>query len=265
MKSTVKKLPVEGLTVDPVVQRMEGLDQRRVEKYAANFKAALLGVITVSHRSNGTFVVLDGMHRVATCRQVGFQGTVTCNVFTGLTVAEEAELFFGLNDFKQPSALTKFDMRYKMGDADAVAIRTIAEEHGWTIAPGSTHGYIAAITALERVYISAGGVLPDGQHAELLAQTLEILTAAWEWDSASVHQSMLEAVAQLLGRFGAAVDIKKLIAEMQGTRPQVLIGKARTMKDMQGGTITAAMAKILAGMHNKKRRTNLLPEWVWIR
>lgn len=39
----------------------------------------------------------------------------------------------------------------------------------------------------------------------------------------------------------------------------------KVLRDVQGGTVPAALAKILAGMHNKKRRTNLLPEWVWIR
>jgi hypothetical protein len=73
------------------------------------------------------------------------------------------------------------------------------------------------------------------------------------------------AVAQIYGRFESGVDTKKLVTEMAQTRPDVLIGKARALAAVQGGTVPAAMAKILAGMHNSRRRTNVLPEWVWIR
>lgn len=265
MKSTIKKMPTAQLVIDPAVQRVEGIDQVRVEGIAAKFKPELLGVFVVSHRSNGTYVVLDGMHRLSVCRLKGYTASVNCEIFTGLSIADEAELFLGRNSGKMPSALSKFNARCLMGEPEAVEIRAIAEEHGWTIKPGSMPGYLSAIEALERVYRNGGGTVPDGAHPELMGRTLEILTAAWEWDYKSVHQSMLLAVAQLLGRFGPAVDTNKLIAEMQGTRPSVLLGKAKTMKDIQGGTVPAAMAKILAGMHNKKRRTNLLPEWVWIR
>jgi hypothetical protein len=49
------------------------------------------------------------------------------------------------------------------------------------------------------------------------------------------------------------------------TRPGVLIGRSKALRDLQGGTIAAAMAKTLVGLYNKRRRTNLLPEWVWVR
>jgi len=56
-----------------------------------------------------------------------------------------------------------------------------------------------------------------------------------------------------------------LVSEMQATRPGIVIGKAKALRDSQGGTLPAAAAKVLVGMHNRKRRTNLLPDWVWIR
>lgn len=262
---TIKKLSLDVLVIDPLVQRVEGVDQTRVDKMATNFQAHQLGVFVVSQRSDGRCVVLDGMHRLTLCRQVGYTAMVNTEVFTDLTIADEAALFLGRNNAKMPSAISKFHARVLMGEVEANEIHDIAAEHQWQIAANADPGHIAAIDALERVYRNGGGTVPEGRHPELLSRTLEILTAAWEWDVKSVHQSMLLAVAQLIGRFGSAVDTKKLIEEMQQTRPNVVLGRGKTMRDLQGGSLPAALAKILAGMHNRKRRTNLLPEWVWIR
>lgn len=72
-------------------------------------------------------------------------------------------------------------------------------------------------------------------------------------------------VGLLLARFGREVDQRKLSNEMAKTRPLTVVGRARVIKDSQGGTLPAAMAKVLHGMHNHGRRTNRLPEWVWTR
>lgn len=264
MKSTHKKVPLDNLSTD-VVQRLEGVDRRRVEKYAYDFRTELLGSITVSERSDGRLIVLDGAHRVSAARLAGHSSPMQAEVFVNLDIASEAFLFAGRNSGKNPSALSVFNARVLMGELEANEITTIASEHQWKIGIGSEPGVINAVAALESVYRSGGSVLPDGKHPDLLSRVLELLTAAWEWAAGSTDGAMLLAVAQLVGRFGPGIDTKKLIGEMQGTRPGVLVGRAKTLREVQGGTVPAALAKILAGMHNNRRRTNLLPEWVWIR
>jgi len=265
MRFTVKKVSLDNLTIAPEVQRLEGLDQLRVNKIAPKFDPSLLGEFVISERPDGRYVVLDGMHRLALCRQVGHSDLVNCIVFSDLSGADEATIALGYNDKKLVSAITTFDWRVKAGDKIANSIATIAKDHQWQIGISNSTGYIAAVSALERVYRNGGGTVPEGEHPELLNRVLEILTIAWEWDGKSVDAAMLLAVAQLIGRLGASVDTKKLVAEMQDTRPGVLIGRAKTLRDAQGGSLPAALAKILVSLHNKKRRTNLLPEWVWIR
>jgi hypothetical protein len=265
IKSTHKKITLDDLIIDPRVQRREGIDQRRVTKMVANFQPHALGSITVSQRDNGKMVVLDGMHRCSAVRQAKHDKPIQAHVLTGLSIQSEAELFNLLNNTKAPSAVTRFLTRVVMEEPTAVAMTEILAAHGWKVDVNPLPGCLAAVEALEKVYTSGGGTLSKGEHPELLDRVIELISAAWEHDTASVQGPMLLAVAQLLGRFGPSIDTKKLIAEMQATRPGVLIGKAKTLRDVQGGTVAAALAKILAGMHNKKRRSNLLPEWVWIR
>jgi len=265
MKSIIRKVAIDEITVDPRIQRIEGIDHRRVAKMVANFEPESLGVITVSQRDDGTLVALDGMHRCEVCRQKNYTRPLNAEVFIGATLEEEARIFLSHNSGKSPSKISMFLVRVHMGDPVADDITGIAALHGWIISHSNFPGHIYAVDALERVYRNGGGTVSDGTHPELTDRVLELVTAAWEHDQTAVNQAMLLAVAQLVGRFGPSVDTAKIVAEMQDTRPGVLIGKAKTLRDLQGGTVPAALAKILAGMHNKKRRTNLLPEWVWIR
>jgi hypothetical protein len=260
-----KTVTLDQLSFDPQVQRTEGVDHRRINQMVSGFNVLALGTITVSARSDGKYIVLDGMHRVTACRQAGYQGLLNAEVITGLTIQQEAELFLLLNATKTPTAVSKFHVRVVMGEPEAVEMNSILQAHGWTVRLSTADGTLSAIQAVERIYASGGGTKANGSHGDLLDRTLEVITAAWEHDQLAVNGSILLAVAQLLGRFGTSVDTKKLVSEMQGTRPGVLIGRAKTLRDAQGGTVPAALAKILAGMHNKKRRSNLLPEWVWIR
>lgn len=265
MSSNITTVKADSLTIDPRVQRKEGIDEGRVAKMAQAFNPDALGTITISKRKDGTLVIIDGAHRSAAARAAGHKNDIPATVHTGLTLQQEAELFVLLNTFKQPSAISRFLARVVMGEPEAVQINTIVNNHGWRILQSNDPGCIAAIGALERIYRNGAGTLNEGRHPHALDWTLDIITAAWEHDGASASAHLLLAVAQLYGRFGGAVDAKKLVLEMQHTRPDVLVGKGKVLRDLQGGTVSAAIAKTLVGLHNKKRRSNLLPEWVWTR
>jgi hypothetical protein len=266
MKSTIRKIPVDQIIPHPgAAQRVEGIDHRRVERMAADFKPHALGVLTVSQRDNGVLYALDGMHRHELCRVVGYDKPLACEVFVGLTPAQEAELFYDRNDFRQPSRLTRFMSRVAFGDPVAVDINRIVIAADWKIDPASEPGCVAAVEALELVYRNAAGSKPEGAYPEILEAAMRVLTLAWEWETTSSNGQILKGLGQLLGRFGDLIDERKLVTEMQATRPNILVGKAKALKDVQGGTVPAALAKILVSAHNNKRRTNLLPEWVWVR
>lgn len=258
MKSALKKLSPDHLRIatDAGTQRVEGVDERRVAKMAADFRPHLLGTLTASERPNGSLVVIDGAHRLTTCRMVGYAKPVSVEVFSGLSVAEEAALFLGRNTAKMPSAISKFIARVAEGDPDAVAMHKIITNHGWRVGVENEKGVLAAVDAFERVYRTG---------ADVANATLSIITEAWEHDRKSTDLAIILGVGQLMSRWGDKVDRVKLIHEMQQTRPGVLIGKARALRDVQGGTIGAALAKVLVGIHNNRKRTNLLPEWVWTR
>ncbi|HLR96474.1 MAG TPA: DUF6551 family protein [Jiangellaceae bacterium] len=265
-RSTVRTVSLDDITIDPKVQRQEGVDQRRVDKMAANFQPDALGLFILSQRPNGTLVCLDGMHRRAAALAAGWNQYVDARVFTGLTIADEAALFLLYNDKKDPSAISRFNARVLAGDEVAVEVNSIILKHGWRVSPEKTKpGALAAIDATERVYRSGSRTLAEGLHPLVLDRTLGLITGAWGHDPVGTHSSIIEGVGQLYGRFGDAIDTSKLVRELQDTSPRPLIGRAKSLRDIQKGTVPAAMAKLLVGLHNSKKRTNLLPEWVWVR
>lgn len=253
------------LTFDLRVQRREGTDSRRVDRIAADHDPKALGVITYSLRDNGSKVCLDGRHRAEGSIKAGYDRPIPAIEHTGLTLQEEARIFLLLNDTKTPTAITRFLSRVVQDDPVAVDINRIVESNGWKVAQGSEAGFINCIDAVERVYRSAAGTKPDGSHPDVLDTTLNILASAWERDYRSSNNNLVLGVAALVGRFGPSIDLKKLVTEMSYTRPDVLLGKGKVLRDVQGGTVGSAIAKILVGAHNKGRRTNTLPEWVWVR
>lgn len=264
-ESTVTTVSLDELTIDPRVQRAEGPDSRRVDSMADKFDDRALGLFIVSRRANNALVILDGMHRAATCRKVGYTKYVDARVFEGLTIQEEAALFLLYNTKKDPSAISKFKARVTAGESVANAVAMIIDSYGLTVRQSKDAGSLAAIEAAERVYTTASGVRVAGEYPEVLQGVLSVVTEAWGRDSGAVDRTILAGLGQLIGRYGETADRKRIVAVLRNTTPASLLGRARALKDIQGGTAASALAKIVASEHNKNKRTNLLPEWVWVR
>jgi hypothetical protein len=259
MSSYQKSVSLDAVIVDQRVQRTEGPDQRRVDKMASMFNPDALGVLILSEREDGTLVCLDGMHRCLSARKAGHTALMEAKVFTGLTLAEEASLFLLYNDKKDPSAVSKFNTRVVAEDPVAQDIDRIIRSHGWRVATSTHPGCINAINKAEDVYRTGAGSVANGVHPEILDRVLSIITAAWGHDQHGVHQAILAGMGQVIGRFGTKVDSDKMIAEIRGTRPETIIGSARSMAGVQRTSVSAALARDLARMHDNRRRKNLLP------
>lgn len=244
-------------------QRLEGTDPRRVGRMVKTWDIRKVGTITVSQRADGSHFCIDGAHRSAAARELGIT-ELPAIVHAGLTREQEAAMFSGLNDFARPSAISRFMARVDAGERAANDIKRTVESHGWFIGTSSL-AHVAAVDALDNIYRNGAGTQPEGDNQPLLDATLALVTAAWGHDPDATNGSIIKGVAQLFGRFGADVDTKVLVSQMRQTTPGAIYRKAKAVQDLQGGTVPAAVAKILVGLHNTRKRTHKLPEWVWVR
>lgn len=86
-------VPVELLNI----KEYQRSRQRHVAQIAENWDDSKCNVLLVSYdEENGCFNVMDGQHRAAAARMRGVDYLV-CEIFTGMTVSEEAAMFVDAN------------------------------------------------------------------------------------------------------------------------------------------------------------------------
>lgn len=249
----VYELAVSTLIVDPRIQRP--LDKRRVTKIATSLNFDALGVITVSRRANGDNVILDGQHRAEALREAGHgSDAVTCRVFKGLDLPEEAAMFRLLNNTAKPQYIDQFRVRVIECDPNAVDIARIITRHGWKIDMQSGGNTFAAVAALERIYSL------DDIAAE---KAIVTVTRAWGHEQNASDGRIVEGIGLVHVRYQDAVETDDLIdrlAKFPGG-PGALLGRARGLKDLVGSTVPRAVAEITVEIYNARRRTKALPPW----
>jgi hypothetical protein len=261
----LEKLPIGNMRVDREVQR--SLDSGRAADMANNFNAAGFGFITISIRKDGSVYIVDGQHRVAALRLMGAASDhkVACQVFRGLTQADEAALFRVRNNFKQVRVFDRFRVRVIEGDPVAVILSKTLDNHGWHVhksGPSKQRAAFNAVSALEWVYNGAG-IRRATVHPNAADNTIAIITGAWGHDTTGVRAEIVRGLGLFLVQYGESVDFEKLVTELSHSEggAGALIGKARNLNSFRGGGVASALAEILVNLHNKGRRTNVLPEW----
>lgn len=262
--TSIETVNLDNLIYDPACQRREGTDQRRVNRMIAAFNPEAVGTLIASRRDDGSLVILDGAHRAAAMRGVGVT-KARALIHSGLTRADEALMFVQLNTFKAPSSISRFLARAVADDPVAVDISRMIGERGWRIHSSNQDGDVTCPDSLERIYVDGAGTKKQGAHPELLEWVLDVSKGAWGDEYSGTSSHILLGLAQFRGRFGTAIDTKRLVHALSFHRPETLIARAKVLRDAQGGTLPAALGKILSGIYNNKKRSNLLPEWVWVR
>lgn len=252
-KPEIRPLLASNLLVDHTVQRP--LDPRRVARIAAEFNFDALGTVTVSQRANGDHVIIDGQHRIEAMKEAGHSSSkVTCRVFSGLALSDEAAMFRLLNNTAKPQYLDLFRVRVVEGEPNAVALNRIAKRHGWAITHTPGDGSLHGIAAFERIY------LMDPAAAETALATV---TRAWGHAEAATDGRVLEGVGLVYARYGSAVEADALtdrLARFAGG-PGRLLGRARGLREHIGSTLPRAVAEIVVEEYNRRRKGRALPGW----
>lgn len=253
-------ISVSDLDVDREVQR-DHFDLRKVERMKRNFNPAALGVITVSRRNAVTNIVIDGMHRTQTVRELtDGAGKVLCHVFTGLTRKEEAQMFLDLNAGTQPTLIDKYKKRILTEDPVAVGIHELLKSYGFTVDNNNQDGYISAVGAMERIYVKS-----ETMEAEpnLLQLVLISVTHAWGNSRDGVVASILEGLGAFFAVHGSNVNLDRFKNKLETYKggPLGLIKDARSLAAIRKGKVSMAVAELLTDEYNKGAKSRFLSSW----
>ncbi|MEV7913948.1 DUF6551 family protein [Streptomyces griseus] len=252
----VKLVAPSSVTVDRKVNTRPVDAAWVARKRRAGYDMKRVGVPTISARENGELIWLDGQNRGALIAAVGKSDEkIYMRVFHGLTVADEAELFLGLNDNRRVTPIYKFLAEVTAGRAEALEISKIANAHKWTISDsGSTS--IHAVSALRTIYRSS---TPNGS---TLRQALYIVTQAWGRMPEAVHAHVLMGLASVIN---AAPEMnpdylaKKLAAHDGG--PLGVLNKGRGYRTVVGCTVAQGVDQVIRSIYNTGRRSGRLSTW----
>lgn len=190
---TIKMLPLESLQPGGY---QRPTNSAQVNKIAASFDEAKLGTPIVSAR-DGRYHLLDGAHRTAALRQIGYTHAL-CLVLTGLSYKDEADYFRTQNANIRP--LTRYNLfkaGLEAGDEMCVRIDEIVRSNGFVVGMSADRfNTIAAIFALTTICTVYG--------YDTLNDTLALIRATWDGVNATTRREFLVGAAEFTHRFGKA-------------------------------------------------------------
>lgn len=116
------------LNIDHSYQR-DRINKQKVRQIASEWSWAGCGCILVAMRTDGTFWVFDGQHRVLAAKNRADVRQLPCLVFESTSVEQEAASFLVSNAERKPvTALDKFKAMVVTGNRDAKTVSDIFEK-----------------------------------------------------------------------------------------------------------------------------------------
>lgn len=242
----IESLPIEELNVGGY---QRGTNQAQIDKIAAAFDEAKLGMLIVSARG-GKYHLLDGAHRVAALRKIGYTHA-NCIVLMGLTYLDEAEYFRTQNQNSRP--LTKYNL-FKAGleakDEMCVMIDKICRANGFVVGMSSrNYNSISAIFALTTICTVYG--------YEVLDTTLTLIRITWEGVANATRREFLMGVAEFVNRFGVAeFDERMRFKNLATIWQDYLLETGHAQRQANDPMVRKAFCRVLVRHYNKGLGSN---------
>ena len=202
------------------------LNIKTVTSLVKRWNCMLMEPLVVSYR-DGRYYVIDGQHRVAALRVIfRDQDTlVPCIVHTGLTYADEAELFYALDQCKKKLSCEQSVNALLQSGANAEIndIYAILDGRGfiWTLDRSTAGDYkIRSTRTVIRAYRLLG--------REAFARMLTLLSDTWHGDPASLTSMMLSGTALFLKTYETEINDRTFVTRFSGIAPDEIVQRAKT-------------------------------------
>ena len=252
VEQRIECVPLERIVTE---QYQRILNMKNVAGIVKNFDPAKLGVLVVSHRADGTYAVLDGQHRLAALRRLGYDAA-NCIVLEGMTIQQEADYFRRQNENKQSLRINDtFNASLWAEDAESLRIKELMDKYGFRHGKSGQPMCICAIGALQHILRRFGD--------RTLELTLACIAATWPHDSTILRGEMLAGLGEFWRRYGEKLTVAQFEARMRKHLPMEMYQEARrrtqgktTPATAFNKTIRFTMCAVFVNAYNKQLRTN---------
>lgn len=251
--SHLRWVPIAEMRVSPKSQRK--FTKAHAEEYAADFDLEALGFPVVSMR-DGHYWIVDGQHRVEALRMIGWgDQSIQCEVYEGLTEADEAELFLRRDERKAIRPFDKFRIAIEAGRPVETDIQRTVMGRGLKISTDGSDKSIAAITALRKVYTLGGPAI--------LRRDLQLLQEGFAGDPNAFKSELIQGIGRVCQRYNGQLDdahaVERLGA-LQGSA-MALVRKANSYKEKTGRPKDDCVAAAFIDTYNSGRGGKKLDPW----
>lgn len=249
--ATTKWIAIADLQICPAAQR--DYSSEWAGKLANKFSLESMGYPVVNHRG-GVYYIVDGQHRVAAMKMLGFlDSKVECECYESLSETEEAELFLTRNYRRGVRAYDRFRISLTADRDIQTNIAKIVNSAGLHVGTGTTEGSIRATATLEVVYNTYGGAV--------LRRTLLLIRDSF--GSSGFDANVIKGMALVCQRYGDEFSDDDAITRLSSIHGGVsgLLGKATVLRKQtsaqKGHCVAAAVVDIL----NSGRGGHKLTPW----
>ena len=140
-------LDKNNIEVDHKYQREA--DNDKANRLAADFSWSKFGTLIVGERESGKYFCAEGQHRLLAAQKRSDVQKVPCFVFKSRGSKDEAIVFVGTNVNRKPvPAFAKYKALLVCGDAVAVAVKKLAEQHDRRVESYSQKGTVSCVALL---------------------------------------------------------------------------------------------------------------------
>ena len=225
------------------------LRQGDVRAIAAGFDPDMIGAVALWSRPDlpvlrGRYVCIDGQHRCAAMRLIGYDDQrVPALLYEGLTMETAAELSLGLQDRRNLHALDKHRAAAAAHERRAVEVDKIM---GYCRVEFVYHarsndiGRVSAVAAVYQIWDRMG---------EGLERVLSVCSRSWGGTAAGFGSSVLKLVMIVVCAHDGAVDDMHLVETLSARSPAQWV-----IKDVSPRRSLSSLAQDVVVEYNKKVR-----------
>lgn len=243
-----KEIPINQLFIDFSYQRQISLSF--VKKIIGKFDKSLIGILRVVTRKNGTFSVVDGQHRLAVLKTMGYD-SIPCLVYPEITMQEETMMFHDLNQsIHKLTSLEDFWALVGAGDKDSIAILEVIEKNGLKVSKrsGDREGQKQSISAIGIVR-----QIVRNYKLDILDKSLNFITKVWPANGESLTGQLMEGIAIFTKRHSnnPVYSDKNAQKKLMGLNISLVIVKSRNQAKVYDTRTCYVIADILCEAYNK--------------
>ena len=216
VRQQIVSVPLDRIVTEEY-QRV--LNMKNVNGIVRDFDKARLGVLVVNHRADGTYAILDGQHRLAALRRMGYVAA-NCIVLEGMSLREEADYFRRQNENKQSLRIADtFNASVWAEDEESLRIKALMDKYSFRLGKSGQPMCICAIGALQSIIRQFG--------EEALERTLACIAATWPKDTTILRREMLAGLGEFWHRYSAPLSVAQFEVRMRGRIPVELYQETR--------------------------------------